>query len=111
MAVSRLAHFAQGRHVARAVVAARRLRGDEGGASAIEFAFIAPMLVLLIGGILDVAMILFVNSALEGGIRDASRFGITGFTPAAISRETQIVEFTNRIIEHRECRRSTERAW
>lgn len=73
----------------------RRLGRDEGGATAMEFAFIAVPLVLLICGMLDVAMALFVNSALEGGVRDASRFAITGMTPATISRETAIVNIIN----------------
>lgn len=95
MAIPRLARIAQRRHVARALTALRRLLRDEQGGSAIEFAFVAPMIALLIGGILDVAMVLFVDSALEGGIRDASRFGITGFAPTAVSRETQIVNIIN----------------
>jgi Flp pilus assembly protein TadG len=95
MAVPRLARIAQCRHVARALTALRRLLRDEHGGSALEFAFVAPMMALMIGGILDVAMVLFVDSALEGGIRDASRFGITGFAPTAVSRETQIVNIIN----------------
>jgi Flp pilus assembly protein TadG len=75
--------------------AARRLTRDEKGANAVEFAFVASLLVLLIGGILDVAMILFVDAALEGGIRDASRFAVTGFTPTTVSRETAIVDIVN----------------
>jgi Flp pilus assembly protein TadG len=91
MTVPRLAHIAQ-----RCCVAAlRRLLRDEQGGSALEFALVAPMLTLLIGGILEVGIILFVNASLEGGIRDASRFGITGFTPNAVSRETQIVDIIN----------------
>jgi len=95
MAAVRHARIAQGRHVARILTALRRLLRDERGGSALEFAFVAPMMALLIGGILDVAMVLFVDSALEGGIRDASRFGITGFAPTAVSRETQIVNIVN----------------
>lgn len=95
MAVARLVRIAQSRCLARVGAAVRRLQHDEQGASALEFAFVAPMVALLIGGILDVAMILFVDSALEGGIRDASRFGITGFAPTAVSRETQIVNIIN----------------
>lgn len=95
MTAIRLMRVAQGNVLARTVAAARRfVRADDGG-SALEFAFIAAMLTLLIGGILEVAMILFVEAAMEGGIRDASRFGITGFTPTAVSRERQIVDIIN----------------
>ena len=49
----------------RARGAARALARDERGGSALEFAFVGMMLTLLIGGILEVAMILFVDSAPE----------------------------------------------
>lgn len=83
------------RLIARTGRATRRLARDEKGASALEFAFVGGMLTLLIGGILEVGLILFVDSALEGGVRDASRFGITGFAPTSVSRETQIVNIIN----------------
>jgi Flp pilus assembly protein TadG len=73
----------------------RRLVRNHDGATTLEFAFVGGMLTLLIAGILDVALVLFVNAALEGGVRDAGRFGITGFTPATVSRETTIVNIIN----------------
>jgi len=79
----------------RALAAARVFARANGGGSAIEFAFVAMLLMLLLGGILEVAVILFVQAAMEGGIRDASRFGITGYTPTAVSREQQIVDIVN----------------
>jgi Flp pilus assembly protein TadG len=95
MAAHRRMHVAHGTTFARALAAVRRFARADEGSGALEFAFVAMMLTLLIGGILEVAMILFVQSAMEGGIRDASRFGITGFTPAAVSREAQIVDIVN----------------
>jgi len=95
MTATRRMRIAGGKTIARAVAAARRFVRADDGSSALEFAFVASMLTLLIGGILEVAMILFVEAAMEGGIRDASRFGITGFTPTAVSREQQIVDIIN----------------
>lgn len=95
MTAVRLMRIAGGKTLARAVAAARRFARANGGGTALEFAFVAMLLTLLIGGLLEVAMILFVEAAMEGGVRDASRFGITGFTPTAVSREQQIVDIIN----------------
>ena len=60
------------------------------GVAAVEFAFVAPILLLTIVGIMEVAMALIVSSLIEGGLRDAARFGITGFVPQGTTREQQI---------------------
>lgn len=60
------------------------------GAAAVEFAFVAPILLLTVVGIMEVAMVLIVSSLIEGGLRDAARFGITGFVPQGMTREQQI---------------------
>ena len=46
------------------------------GVSAIEFAFVAPVLLLFIVGTMELGMILFADSLLEGGLREAARFVI-----------------------------------
>lgn len=60
------------------------------GVALVEFAFVAPILLLTIVGIMEVAMVLIVSSLIEGGLRDAARFGITGFVPQGMTREQQI---------------------
>ena len=65
-------------------------RNDDGSA-AIEFAFTAPLLILTIVAIMEFSMILFLNAVLEGSLRDAARFGVTGFTPAGVNREDEII--------------------
>lgn len=62
------------------------------GASAIEFALVSIPVITMIIGILEVAAILFVNVIMEGAIRDAARFGITGYTTGGKSREAIIRE-------------------
>lgn len=65
-------------------------RADRGGAST-EFALTAPMILLVIIGSIEIMMTLFIMVAMEGGLREASRYGITGAeTPAA--REQQILD-------------------
>lgn len=69
-----------------------RLSRRSDGASAIEFALVSMPVIVMIMGILEVAVILFVNVIMEGAIRDSARFGITGYTTGGKSRETIIRE-------------------
>ena len=69
-----------------------KVRRNDDGSAAIEFAFTAPLLILTIVGIMEFSMILFLNALLEGSLRDAARFGVTGFTPAGVNREDVIVD-------------------
>ena len=66
-------------------------RSDDGSALA-EFALIAPLLITTIVAVMEFAMILFINAVLEGSLRDAARFAITGSTPTAVKREDVIVD-------------------
>ncbi|MHA1566957.1 MAG: TadE/TadG family type IV pilus assembly protein [Alphaproteobacteria bacterium] len=51
---------------------------DRRGSAAVEFGLIAPLFILMIVGIVEVGTTLFVGALMEGAIRDASRYGITG---------------------------------
>ena len=69
----------------------RRIRRDSEGSVAIEFGFTAPFLVAMIVGIIEFSMILFVNSLLEGSLRDAARFATTGTVPVGMTIEEAMV--------------------
>lgn len=75
-----------------------RFRRSERGTAVVEFALVAPPLFLLVIGMFEVAMLMFINVSVEGGLKEAARWGITGQEPADedVSREDQIV----RIIEN-----------
>ncbi len=73
----------------------RRLRRGKEGSTLLEFAFVAPVLVLLLFGGMEVGMIFFADSLLEGGLREAARFGLTGAPPPSGTREDHIVEVVN----------------
>ena len=73
----------------------RRLRRRNEGSTLLEFAFVAPVLILLLFGGMEVGMIFFADSLLEGGLREASRFGLTGAPPPSGTREDHIVEVVN----------------
>ena len=70
----------------------RRFWKGEDGASAMEFAFAAPVVFLAVAGIIDLMMVLFVTSLMEGGLQSASRLGRTGFQPVGITREQAVIQ-------------------
>ncbi|HUH04312.1 MAG TPA: TadE/TadG family type IV pilus assembly protein [Kofleriaceae bacterium] len=68
-----------------------RRAAEDGGKAAIEFAFVAPIFLGMIGAIMEFSGIMFIQALLEGSAREASRYGITGFTTPGVSREDQIM--------------------
>jgi hypothetical protein len=72
----------------------RRVRAatlGENGAAMVEFAFVAPLFIGLLCAIMELSGIMFVQAILEGSAREASRYGLTGFTSDGVSREDQIL--------------------
>ncbi|MHA1600835.1 MAG: TadE/TadG family type IV pilus assembly protein, partial [Alphaproteobacteria bacterium] len=70
----------------------RRFLRCRKGVSALEFALVAPILLLTITGVIDLMMVMFVTALMEGGLRDGSRLGRTGFQPAGTTREQAILD-------------------
>ncbi len=62
------------------------------GVAALEFAFAAPVVIIALLGALEFSLLMFGNTLMEGGLREASRFGITGHVPAGSTREEHIVD-------------------
>ena len=76
------------------MAARRRVRGatlGQNGAAMVEFAFVAPLFIGLLCAIMEFSGIMFVQAILEGSAREASRYGLTGFTSGGVSREDQIL--------------------
>lgn len=69
-----------------------KVQRNNDGSAAIEFAFTAPLLIMTIVAIMEFSMILFLNASLEGSLRDAARFGSTGFQPSGVNREDVIID-------------------
>lgn len=78
------------RHLA--VLPFRRFRRSERGSTVVEFALGAPVLFLIAAGAFELGMILFINVLMESGLRDASRFGITGQVPTGQTRFERILD-------------------
>ena len=72
-----------------------RLRRRSDGLAAVEFALIAPVMLLLSVGTLEVGMIYFGSTLLEGGLREAARYGLTGAPPPSGTREDHVVALVN----------------
>lgn len=75
---------------------ARRIGRCEDGAALVEFGFTFPLMLLAVVGTIEILAMLFAGALIEGGLREASRFGVTGFEPAGMSRKDRIVELVNR---------------
>jgi Flp pilus assembly protein TadG len=68
----------------------------ERGTAAMEFAFIAPIFLAMLAAIMEFSGIMFVQTLLEGSAREASRYGITGFTAPGVSRDDQIMDIVRK---------------
>lgn len=66
------------------------------GVTAIEFAFIAPVLFLISMGIIEVGLMMFNISTIEGGLREAARYGVTGQEETDGERKAEIVSVLKR---------------
>lgn len=61
------------------------------GVAAVEFALVAPILVIMIMGIIETSLVMFVQNVLENATFMASRLGKTGYTDEGSSREATIL--------------------
>lgn len=73
-------------------VLCRNRTSDDSGQAIVEFAFVAPILLGLLCGVFEFSGIIFAQTLLEGGARQASRFGITGASTAEVSRQDMILQ-------------------
>jgi Flp pilus assembly pilin Flp len=67
-----------------------KLRRSEAGASAVEFALILPVIILVIVGGIEMAIVLFIGSSIEAAVMEASRYGATG-TETGVSRADRVM--------------------
>jgi Flp pilus assembly pilin Flp len=67
-----------------------RIVRNERGVTAVEFALIAPVCFVLVCVFIDLCMIMFITNVMEGGLREASRYAITGYVPSGETREDMI---------------------
>lgn len=73
----------------------RRLAGlvrGRRGVTAVEFALVAPVCFTLVCIFIDLSMVMFITNVMEGGLREASRYAITGYIEPGKTREQKIAE-------------------
>lgn len=68
----------------------RRLR-SESGASAVEFALLLPLLVMILFGIIEFGMALYRQSILTNASREGARLGIVQSIPAITTAQINVV--------------------
>ncbi len=64
---------------------------DNRGVTAIEFAMIAPVFFLMLFGIIELSLVMFVSSTMEGAVDASGRYGKTGYVAAGSTRQQQII--------------------
>jgi Flp pilus assembly protein TadG len=74
-----------------------RLARGRRGVTAVEFALIAPVCFALVCIFIDLSMVMFITNVMEGGLRESSRYAITGYTETGKTREQKIAEI---IMDH-----------
>jgi|TARA_R110002072_G_scaffold35754_28_gene105566 hypothetical protein len=71
-------------------------RRNEDGVTALTFALGLPLVLLTMTGLLEVSFILLLGTLMEGGLREAARFGITGQEPNAQVRSERVLEIVEK---------------
>ena len=72
--------------------AIRRFLRCPRGFGTVEFAIGAPVFLMAVSGVIEFGMMMLVTTLMEGGLREAARFGITGYHPPGQTRETYILD-------------------
>lgn len=80
----------------------RRLGRDSAGVTIIEFALVAPVMLVLLGGLLELGYVAFARSTLESAILDASRTARVAECPgeAAALIEQEVVSRMAVVVSH-----------
>ena len=74
----------------------RRFARSNDGAAALEFALVLPPLCLILVGMFEMSMLMFTQASMEGALREAARFGMTGSVSDPAVRQTQILAIINK---------------
>lgn len=72
----------------------RRFALDRRGSPAVEFAIVAPVIILIFVAVFELGMLEICRNALEVAAREASRMGITGAVPAGFKTREAAIEAT-----------------
>ncbi len=73
----------------------RRFLHAQEGVTAIEFALIAPVLLLMLMAIIEFSLMMLTYNVMESATTVSARLGATGFSTSGISREQTIINSIN----------------
>ena len=73
----------------------KALRRNNEGVTAVEFALIAPVLLLMVMGTTEVGLMMFAQNVMEGSAFSGSRTGKTGYVADGLTQEETIVQTIN----------------
>ncbi|WP_085901167.1 TadE/TadG family type IV pilus assembly protein [Kiloniella majae] len=73
----------------------RKLAKCERGVVALEYAMGLPIFLTMVLGIFDLGGVYFASILLEGGLREAARYGVTGDLEPGVTKEEKILETIN----------------
>jgi Flp pilus assembly pilin Flp len=68
---------------------------NEAGVTAVEFALIAPVFMLIVAGIIEISLIMFTATVMESATNITSRVGKTGYIAVGKTRQQQIIDTVN----------------
>lgn len=69
-----------------------RFRRCEQGVTAVEFAIVVPVLLLMLFGIIEFSLMMFASNMLESATAVSSRLGKTGYSESGMSRAQTILQ-------------------
>jgi hypothetical protein len=69
--------------------------GCTSGGSAVEFAILVPVYIMLLIGMFEVAWVMYIQSSMEGALRQGARYGITGQGGSDTARDAAILARLN----------------
>ncbi|WP_417452932.1 TadE/TadG family type IV pilus assembly protein [Kiloniella sp.] len=73
----------------------KKFRKCDRGAVALEYALGLPIFLTLVLGVFDLGGVYFATILLEGGLREAARYGVTGNLEPGVTKEEKILETIN----------------
>ena len=74
----------------------RRIRQNESGAAAVEFAFIGPLLAALFLGVFDVGTMVYDRTDIHSAARSGAQYFMAGGTDLAVAQELITDSWTSR---------------
>jgi Flp pilus assembly protein TadG len=77
----------------------RRLRGDEKGAGAIEFALVAPVLLGFIIGLTQLGMLFFANADLHNAVAAGARLAMIFPRPTDAQIKTKVTSMLPKLVQ------------